>query len=180
MREVETSTRLSLTGPRPSGRILGPVAQEDNAEGETLKTGRRDAPSSPRATATMRANRGRDTQPELALRAELFRSGLRFRKNMRLDLPNGRVRPDIVFPGVRLAVFVDGCFWHGCPLHAEWPRSNADFWVAKIEGNRARDAKQDAVLRSAGWAVLRFWEHDPISESARRIQEEIAARKGAA
>lgn len=109
----------------------------------------------------MRANRGRDTGPEVTLRSALHARGLRFRKNHRLDLGDGRrVRPDVVFPGVRLAVFVDGCFWHGCRDHRSLPASNASFWKTKIEGTQERDRKQTAWLQEAGWKVMRIWEHD--------------------
>lgn len=118
-------------------------------------------PTSERASATMRANRGRDTRPEIALRSALHAQGLRFRKNYRLDLGAGRrVRPDIVFPRLRLAVFIDGCFWHGCQKHRSLPTSNTSFWKTKIEGTKERDRKQSAWLEMAGWRVVRVWEHD--------------------
>lgn len=112
----------------------------------------------------MRANRNRDTSPERAIRAVLHRQGLRFRKDHRLEA-NGRwVRPDIVFTRARVAVFVDGCYWHRCPLHASYPKSNADFWQAKFDRNVQRDRDDDHALRKTGWTVLRFWEHeDPES-----------------
>lgn len=119
-------------------------------------------PSSPHATATMRANRGRDTKPEVRVRSALHRAGFRFRKDLRLDLPLGRVRPDIVFPTRKLAVFIDGCFWHGCPVHGEVPVSNRDFWLAKLARTKERDALQTQMLEAAGWGVLRVWEHEPI------------------
>ena len=133
-------------------------------------------PSSPHATATMRANRGRDTAPEVAIRSLLHRSGVRFRKDVRIDLPDGRVRPDVVFARQRVAVFVDGCFWHGCPEHAEWPASNADFWREKIEGNRARDKRQDVWLTAAGWDVIRIWEHEPPETAVQRVLSTLRDR----
>jgi len=133
------------------------------------------APSSEHATATMRANRGRDTGPEIALRSALHASGLRFRKNLRLDLTDGRrVRPDIVFTRVRLAVFVDGCFWHGCQEHRSLPSSNASFWKAKIEGTGQRDRRQALWLREAGWVVIRVWEHDVPDLAAQLIADAVA------
>jgi DNA mismatch endonuclease, patch repair protein len=123
----------------------------------------------------MRANRGRDTGPEVALRSALHARGLRFRKNVRLDLGEGRrVRPDIVFPRLRLAVFVDGCFWHGCQKHRSFPTSNASFWREKIEGTAQRDKLQAAWLREAGWTVVRVWEHD-VPDRAERLIVELAA-----
>ncbi|UUY06289.1 very short patch repair endonuclease [Svornostia abyssi] len=124
----------------------------------------------------MRANRGRDTGPEVALRSTLHARGLRFRKNPRLDLAGGhRVRPDVVFPTERLAVFVDGCFWHGCREHRTLPRSNASFWRQKIEGTRERDQQQVAWLEAAGWTVIRLWEHDLPEPGAQRVIEILDA-----
>jgi DNA mismatch endonuclease (patch repair protein) len=106
----------------------------------------------------MLANRGRDTAPELAVRRLLHRSGLRFRVDF---APlGGRRRADIVFTRRRVAVFIDGCFWHGCPEHATLPKSNADYWLPKLRRNSERDREVDAVLGDAGWVVLRFWEHE--------------------
>lgn len=131
-------------------------------------------PSSPHATATMRANRGRDTGPEVMLRSALHARGLRFRKSIRMDLgERRRVRPDIVFPGLRLAVFVDGCFWHGCRDHRSLPNSNASFWREKIEGTARRDTQQVNWLQEAGWAVVRVWEHDVPDPAARCISDLI-------
>jgi DNA mismatch endonuclease (patch repair protein) len=87
------------------------------------------------------------------------------------------VRPDIVFTRKRVAVFVDGCFWHGCPIHASWPKRNADFWRTKIEGNRRRDCEQDRALVEAGWRVVRIWEHDDIEEALKRVQSALDAHR---
>lgn len=124
----------------------------------------------------MRANRGSDTGPERALRSALHRAGLRFHKNRRLDLaPGQRVRPDIVFPALRLAVFVDGCYWHGCKEHRSIPATNTAFWKAKIEGNRERDATHNQWLETAGWAVVRVWEHEPLDEAVERVGAAVSA-----
>lgn len=117
----------------------------------------------------MAAVRWRDTKPELSLRQALHSRGLRYRVNMRLDLPGIRVRPDIVFTRRKLAVFVDGCFWHGCPLHATQPKDNARFWAAKLSRNVARDREQNSALLAAGWTVLRFWEHESPQTAADRV-----------
>lgn len=112
----------------------------------------------------------------MALRSALHARGLRFRKNHRLDIADGhRVRPDVVFPKVRLAVFVDGCFWHGCQEHRSLPRSNASFWKNKIEGTRERDRQQIAWLEAAGWTVIRVWEHDLPEPAVQRIVELVDA-----
>lgn len=109
----------------------------------------------------------RDTRPELAIRSALHRAGLRFRVDYRL--PGLRRRGDIAFPAKRLVVFVDGCFWHGCPEHGTWPKENADWWRAKIEANVARDRDTDARLVQDGWFVLRVWEHEVPDEAVARL-----------
>lgn len=121
----------------------------------------------------MQATRG--TGIEHALRAELHRRGLRYRLHRR-PIRALRREVDIVFVRARVAVFVDGCFWHGCPTHATWPKTNADFWRTKIEGNRVRDRDTDARLADAGWTVVRVWEHEDAPTSARRIEEIVRAR----
>ena len=110
----------------------------------------------PVRSATMARIRGRDTKPELILRRALWADGYRYRVNYRT--PAGR--PDIVFPGRYLAVFVDGCFWHGCPDHYVRPRSRTGFWDRKLQSNVGRDRRQTLQLEESGWRVLRFWEHD--------------------
>jgi DNA mismatch endonuclease (patch repair protein) len=116
--------------------------------------------------------RGTNTQPEVRLRKHLHGTGHRYRLHPR-DLPG---RPDIAFPKERLAVFVDGCFWHGCPVHYQPPASNASFWRAKLDENRERDRRRRARLAARGWAVLRFWEHEVYSDLARcstRVDSEL-------
>jgi DNA mismatch endonuclease (patch repair protein) len=98
----------------------------------------------------------RDTGPELLLRKPLWASGLRYRVNYRVE----GIRVDIAFPGRRLAIFVDGCFWHSCPLHKTRPKTNRSFWAAKFRANRTRDRRQTRTLERAGWTVLRLWEHE--------------------
>lgn len=124
----------------------------------------------------MAAVRGRDTKPEVALRRALHSAGLRYRVNYRVELPGIRVRPDIAFTRRKVAVFVDGCFWHRCPEHATAPKDNARFWSAKLARNVARDRKQDAALGAAGWKVIRVWEHEPAAEAAERVREAVKAR----
>jgi DNA mismatch endonuclease (patch repair protein) len=122
----------------------------------------------------MQSQRQRDTIPERALRSALHRSGFRFRVDHKL--PGLRRRADIVFPGPRVAVFVDGCFWHGCPEHGTWPKANSEWWRAKIEANRARDADTNEILRAGGWAVVRVWEHEPAANAAERVADAVCAR----
>jgi DNA mismatch endonuclease (patch repair protein) len=111
----------------------------------------------------MRANRPRDTRPELALRRELHARGLRYRIH-RAPVPGVRSTADVVFARVRLAVYVDGCFWHSCPEHAVTPKRNREFWVTKLRANVERDRRNEAQLTARGWTVLRIWEHeDPLA-----------------
>ncbi|GAA2436551.1 very short patch repair endonuclease [Streptomyces macrosporus] len=126
--------------------------------------------------ARMSRQRSRDTEVELALRRALHASGLRYRVHRR-PVKGVRREADIVFGPARVAVFVDGCFWHGCPEHATWPKNNAEFWRRKIEGNRARDLDTDARLAEAGWAAVRVWEHEDPAEAARRIAALVAGRR---
>jgi DNA mismatch endonuclease (patch repair protein) len=123
----------------------------------------------------MQATRSRDTAPEMALRRELHRRGLRYRVDMPV-LPGLRRRADVVFTRQRLAVFVDGCFWHGCPQHGTVSRSNAVFWRDKIKTNVARDADTNQRLAQAGWTVMRVWAH----ESAQAAADQIARMLGSA
>ncbi len=124
----------------------------------------------------MSRQRSRDTEVELALRRVLHASGLRYRVHRR-PVKGVRREADIVFGPARVAVFVDGCFWHGCPEHATWPRNNAEFWRRKIEGNRARDLDTDTRLAEAGWASVRVWEHEDPAEAAARIAALVTSRR---
>lgn len=123
----------------------------------------------------MRAQRERDTGTERALRRALHIRGHRFRLHRRL-LPGSRREADIVFVAPRVAVFVDGCFWHGCPAHATWPKNNAQFWRQKIETNRARDRETNDQLVALGWAVVRVWEHEDPAEASDRIGRLVRER----
>ena len=96
------------------------------------------------------------TDPEISLRRALWAAGLRYRLKARSNLPGS---PDILFPGAKLAVFVDGCFWHGCPIHGTLPKTRTEFWKSKISRNRERDAQVDVELVKMGWQVVRLWEH---------------------
>ena len=127
-------------------------------------------PSSPAVSRVMRANRKVDSRPERLLRSEMWRMGLRFRKYLRVALPGRSVVLDAGFERLRLALFVDGCFWHGCPLHGNVPRTNSNYWTAKLERNLARDVAVNRALVAQGWAVLRVWEHDDPSEAAERVR----------
>src|SRR5213593_4670757 len=117
----------------------------------------------------MKGNRGTDTKPEVLVRSALHRAGLRFRKNRRLRLAKGSVRADVVFPIDRIAIFIDGCYWHRCPDHGTDPQTNRKYWRAKLDGNVRRDAVVTAALRADGWTVLRIWEHVPPDEAVSHI-----------
>jgi DNA mismatch endonuclease (patch repair protein) len=122
---------------------------------------------------SMQANTGVDTKPEQRLRSALHRQGLRFRKHYRLELGDLHVRPDVVFTRHRVAIFLDGCFWHRCPAHGSSPRANSDYWEPKLTRNVERDARVDRALRSHGWAVIRIWEHEDPAEAAAGIARQL-------
>lgn len=118
----------------------------------------------------MIANRRRDTKPEIAVRRALHADGMRFRVDYPV-LP--RRRADIAFPGRRVAVFIDGCFWHVCPDHRTQAKANAGYWAEKFAGNQSRDRDTNERLVSAGWTVLRFWEHESVDHVVQRIKHAV-------
>lgn len=132
-----------------------------------------DVMSAARRSALMSRIRGSNTGPELALRRTAWAKGLRYRLNFRI----GRARPDLVFPSARLAVFVDGCFWHRCPLHGVMPKGNGAFWKTKLDRNVARDAETNRTLLATGWKILRFWEHQ-VEDSVEGCVAEIERALG--
>ncbi len=132
-------------------------------------------PSSVAVRDRFRRQRPRDTAPELALRRLLHARGLRYRVDV-APLPGLRRRADVVFSRARVAVFVDGCFWHRCPQHGTSPKNNADWWRSKLEHNVQRDRHTDQALRQAGWQVLRVWEHEEPQLAARRVQAALSGR----
>jgi DNA mismatch endonuclease (patch repair protein) len=123
----------------------------------------------------MRGNQ-RGTRPERAIRSSVHRLGLRFRKDCR-PIPGLRCEADIVFSRERIAVFIDGCFWHGCPLHGHVPQRNSAYWQAKIARNQQRDARNAAALVEAGWAVIRAWEHENPVDVAARVEACVMERR---
>jgi DNA mismatch endonuclease, patch repair protein len=133
-------------------------------------------PSSLAASRRMAKIRQKGTGAEIALRRELYQSGLRYRANFEV-LRKPRRIADLAFPGLRIAVFVDGCFWHGCPEHATWPKQNAVFWRQKIEANRLRDADTTTRLQSIGWTVIRIWEHESPIEAAITVARQVNLAK---
>jgi DNA mismatch endonuclease (patch repair protein) len=124
----------------------------------------------------MRSNKGRDTKPELALRSAVHALGLRYRVSAR-PLPGTRRTADLLFTRAKVAVFMDGCFWHGCPEHHTVAVTNGGFWAEKVETNRRRDRDTDQRLAAAGWLSVRVWEHEDPREAARTIAGIVAARR---
>ena len=146
-------------------------------EVERLRQIVRDAPgpSSAAAQRTMLGNRRRDSTPERRLRSALHASGLRFRVDLPISVLGRRpIRPDVVLTRAGVVVFVDGCFWHGCPEHGKPPRTNSTYWNAKITINQTRDREQTIALEEAGWTVVRVWEHDDPAAAAAAIQSVVA------
>ncbi|WP_284235055.1 very short patch repair endonuclease [Mycobacterium antarcticum] len=132
--------------------------------------------SSPEARARMQSNKSRDTKPELALRSAVHALGLRYRVSAK-PLRELRRTADLVFPRAKVAVFLDGCFWHGCPEHHTVASANATFWAEKVEANRARDRDTDGRLAAAGWVSVRIWEHEDPVVAARQVEEVVRARR---
>jgi DNA mismatch endonuclease (patch repair protein) len=138
-------------------------------------TGRRPAPLNALVSAQMSRMPRTSTRPELLIRRELHRRGMRFRVNYRL-LPG---RPDIAFTRAKVAVFIDGCFWHKCPLHGTAPRNNAAWWAAKLQRNVERDREKDDRLTTLGWTVMHFWEHENPMDVADSIETLWRVKRGA-
>ena len=131
--------------------------------------------SSAEVSRRMSAARRRDTAAELALRRELFARGLRYR--VAFPVPGQRRRTiDVAFTRAKVAVFVDGCFWHGCPEHGTSPKANSEWWSVKFAANRERDRDTDRLLAEQGWAVVRVWEHEPPTAAAARVLVLLASR----
>jgi DNA mismatch endonuclease (patch repair protein) len=126
-------------------------------------------------SANMRANRRRDTGPEMAVRRLIHSRGLRYRCDFRFNVGDTSVRPDLVFTKRRIAVFIDGCFWHACHIHGGRPQMNANYWTPKLQGNIERDLRQTAALREHGWFVIRAWEHEHPADVADRIERAVRA-----
>lgn len=133
-------------------------------------------PSHARITAVMRGNKRSGTRPERAVRSALHNAGMRFRVDHLVRTPNRNVRPDIVFTRQQVAVFVDGCFWHGCPEHGRTPSTNEGYWQEKLRRNVLRDAAVDAALSASGWEVIRIWEHEELDRVVLQISKAVRRR----
>ena len=133
-------------------------------------------PSSDAALSRMKAAKSRDTLPEISIRLALYHKGLRYRIDAK-PIKGLNRRADILFRSVKVAVFVDGCFWHGCPLHGTQAKANAEFWRTKIKHNQERDEDTNQRLKEAGWVVIRIWEHEDPSEAAEQIYSIVTGRQ---
>ncbi|WP_311922492.1 very short patch repair endonuclease [Microbispora sp. H10836] len=150
--------------------------KRSHAREQAHERGSYPAPLNEGRSRNMRANRRTDTKPEVALRSALHRLGYRYRKDLRLDLGGGvKVRPDIVFTARKVAVFVDGCFWHVCPEHGRQPTVNEWYWTPKLRRNMERDRAADTALATAGWQVVRLWEHEPLTSAVAAVVAALGA-----
>ena len=131
-------------------------------------------PSNVAVSRAMRSNT-RPTRPEVALRSALHRNGLRFRKSTRIRLDGRWTQPDVTFPRARVAVFLDGCFWHSCPTHGTMPHANSARWRHKFDRNVARDRDTDMQLVGLGWTVVRAWEHEELNVVVERVSHAVRA-----
>lgn len=147
-----------------------PTPQPEDPRERAWAAGRHPRPLNEGRSNNMRANRRSGTKPETQLRSALHRLGYRFRKDHRIDLEGTRARPDIVFTRQRVAVFIDGCFWHCCPQHGRQPTVNEWYWSPKLRRNVERDREVTAALEHAGWRVVRLWEHEPLEEAVTRVR----------
>jgi DNA mismatch endonuclease (patch repair protein) len=146
--------------------------------GESVRVLRPAGASSEGVRKSMQANKGRDTKPEMALRRAVHALGLRYRVSMR-PLPGVRRTVDLVFTRAKVAVFLDGCFWHGCPEHHTRSARNADYWADKVRRNRERDQETARWLADAGWLVIRIWEHEDPLQAAEHIAQVVNVRRRA-
>lgn len=147
-------------------------AAERRAEARRL--GRHPTPATEGRSRNMQAIRRTNTKPELAIRSALHRLGYRFRKNYRIKVEHGWVRPDIVFTRQKVAIFVDGCFWHGCPEHGRTPSVNDWYWSPKLRQTQERDRRNSHALVIDRWQVIRIWEHEPLDAAVRRVEAAIS------
>jgi len=130
--------------------------------------------STPLVRRVMRSVRRQDTDAEVQLRKLIFRCGLRYRLNA-FPVLTIRCKADVVFRSARVCIFIDGCYWHGCPRHFRAPKTNTGWWTEKIADNRLRDRRQSRMLRRHGWVVLRFWEHEVRRNADRCVQQIVRA-----
>jgi len=177
--EVDQETRAAnLAQAWQMARASGLLVEEPSLEESQDGTVRSESSwaSTSAVRAVMRANKSRDTRPEMALRSAIHAIGMRYRVGVR-PLAGVRRTADLVFTKAKVAVFLDGCYWHGCPEHHRPAKRNSEFWTDKIEKNRARDVETDHLLREAGWEPVRVWEHEDPVGAAERIAQLIRDRR---
>lgn len=158
--------------PRGSARFEDAIVTVQRGMLDAASHPKGPSPSSDTVSTQMRRMGRRDTAPELALRKALTAVGLRYRLHRR-DLPG---TPDVAFMSARVAVFVDGCFWHACPEHGVMPKANRDWWRSKFDNNRERDRRKDKALLNAGWLPVHAWEHEEPDAVARALAMIVADR----
>lgn len=161
-------TSCSLCGKTAIRALTGVDVSDqkrERAREQAHERGLYPAPLNAGRSRNMQANRRSNTKPEVVLRSALHRLGYRYRKDLRLDLGDVKVRPDIVFTARKVAVFVDGCFWHVCPEHGRQPVTNEWYWTPKLRRNMERDQIVNAALKAAGWSVIRLWEHEDLASA---------------
>jgi DNA mismatch endonuclease, patch repair protein len=169
-----TSPSITLAGTMPLQMVKW---SRMSAEQDPVVVEECQIATTPETSRRMAAQASRDTRIELLLRQQLHARGLRYRVHTRPVRDLRRVA-DIVFPRARVAVFVDGCFWHGCPTHGTWPTRNAQFWKEKIDTNVMRDRATDTALAAAGWLPVRVWEHEDLATAAQRVEALVRRRVG--
>lgn len=175
--DVKDASRPSqppVGSPATAGTTLSDVGRLPEARrAADHARGRYPVAVSPGRSRNMQAIRRRDTLPERMLRSSLHAAGFRYRCDLLIKLDTIRVRPDIVFTRRKLAVFVDGCFWHCCPEHGRQPAVNDTYWSPKLQGNVDRDRRNDDALLRAGWAVIRIWEHESVEVAFGRVANKL-------
>lgn len=163
---------MSVRGRELYGRVSANSPYATTVPCVGAGSGRESWASSDATRRSMQGNRGRDTKPELAVRSAVHRRGIRYRVSVRPQ-PEFARTADLVLRKTRIAVFVDGCFWHGCPDHRTQPATNSRFWADKIARNIERDTETTEYLQQSGWTVLRFWEHEDPEAVADRVQQAV-------
>lgn len=176
MAKTERMSPRARTTAKPAQRDRASRITADQPATDTLPGATASWATSPATRKAMQANRRRDTAPEMAIRRLVHAAGLRYRVDAR-PLSSARYTADMIFTKARVAVFIDGCWWHGCADHYRPPASNTTYWASKVTRNRERDRLANKALIAAGWTVVRIWEHEAPESAARRIE---AAVRGAA
>ena len=174
---IRHARRLSTRSDKRGRRAAPPSSSPENRDEwkmSAMSERRKSWASSAAVRRGMQANRSRDTKPEIAVRRAVHALGLRYKVDAR-PLPRLNRRADLVFTKAKVAVFVDGCFWHGCPDHHTVAMANRTYWADKVLKNRERDAETNRLLSEAGWTVLRVWEHEDLASVVERVAATVRA-----